>query len=446
MRPIYAMLLAVFALKAEMVDLKKSFVVINMQDVFVAHHQGTASGFVVDKKRGLVLTNLHVVMEQGRKTFRLQNHQGESAPAHILLSDTDADLAVLRVDPQFLEGMVEVKVAERSPCPGDEVFFLGNEDGRGFVSRRGHFLREKPNTGFLGLESIYLLASLCAPGSSGSPLVNDRGELIGVIALSFNIGTTGAVTLTHVRSFLNRARAQYDNPADDWMHRGFRGYGFFPMAVWALDLPPLDDFKGCDKVLQLESKLNRDDESGLEVGDIILEANGVPVKGSFLTLYDEVQKTSKDHIVLKVFRYGHTLDVQKKFDKLNAGVSRFIVYGDIDFFEMPESLLLGDMRYRVVFRERGHRVGILKSIKGQEIYTIDDLEQALSKSLWEPALWEVLADESVWPIRQIVISYAYQAPHANLRFCYKSNLNEKTGELTVQKIQPLGKEDESCSS
>ncbi|MFD1120795.1 S1C family serine protease, partial [Sphaerisporangium aureirubrum] len=138
---------------------------------------GTGSGFVIDAA-GHILTNAHVVSGGTRVTAVL--HDGRRVTARVVGSEPDDDLAVLEVD--GAPGLTPAVLGRsRDVAVGDQVLAVGSPLGlsgtvtSGIVSAVGRLVPLSNGR----LRAVQTDASI-NPGNSGGPLVNARGEVIGV--------------------------------------------------------------------------------------------------------------------------------------------------------------------------------------------------------------------------------------------------------------------------
>ncbi|HEX5999222.1 MAG TPA: trypsin-like peptidase domain-containing protein [Hyphomicrobiaceae bacterium] len=144
-----------------------------------AGQQGSGSGTIIAPD-GLVLTNNHVI--DGVAAIELALNDGRHMPARILGRDPDTDIAVLRAE--TADRLPAARIGNSKKVrQGQVAIAIGNPFGfestvtAGIVSAVGRSLRAQ--NGRLISDVIQTDAAL-NPGNSGGPLVNSRGEVIGV--------------------------------------------------------------------------------------------------------------------------------------------------------------------------------------------------------------------------------------------------------------------------
>ncbi len=139
------------------------------------------SGFVYDTK-GHIITNYHVV--SNAKTVDVTFIDGNRYTASIVGNDTLGDLAVLKIVEKLNKPIVPLSIANSSGLRvGDQVIAIGNPYGlentmtTGIVSQTGRLIQEP--SGISITDAIQTDASI-NPGNSGGPLLNPKGQVIGI--------------------------------------------------------------------------------------------------------------------------------------------------------------------------------------------------------------------------------------------------------------------------
>ncbi len=206
----------------------------------VIPNEGTGSGFFYDEA-GHIVTNHHVV--EGASEIEIILADGTRAPARVIGSDAYSDLAVLRAEGLTREQIRPLPLGTTKDLKvGMLVIAIGNPFGldrtmtTGIISALGRTL-EREDQAALG-EVIQTDAAI-NPGNSGGPLLNLRGEVIGVNTAiqspsGGSVGIGFAVPADTVARVVPEliAKGRYDHP---WL--GITAYEITPELARLLDLP-----------------------------------------------------------------------------------------------------------------------------------------------------------------------------------------------------------------
>lgn len=173
-------------------QIKAAYVAAHDGVVRVTTDSGNGTGWVYDD-RGTIVTNNHVV-EGGEDSVKIRfTDDGADVDARVLGTDVSSDLAVLRVDPDDVDKLVPLKVADSDAVEtGDPVIAIGYPLGQdqtttaGIISGVG---RQIPAQNNFQIDEVLQTDAPINPGNSGGPLLNIKGEVVGV---NSQIATTGA--------------------------------------------------------------------------------------------------------------------------------------------------------------------------------------------------------------------------------------------------------------
>ncbi|HRO42533.1 MAG TPA: serine protease [Flavipsychrobacter sp.] len=162
----------------------------NTTPVAPANFSGT--GFAISND-GYFVTNYHVT--EGADSVYIQNKEGEYFKAHLVTFDKTSDVAILKVQQsnfRFSKGEVPYTLAANKKTLGSKVFTLGYPQDE-IVYNEGYI---SSKNGFLGDSMQYRLEIPAVPGQSGAPVVDNSGNVIGLITgkESESSGTTYAVS------------------------------------------------------------------------------------------------------------------------------------------------------------------------------------------------------------------------------------------------------------
>ncbi len=154
------------------------------QNIFGQTTDSTSQGSgVFFSEEGYLLTNNHVV--EGATSVRVVLASRERVDAEIIGLDPEADLAVLKIDPNDVEELVIAKLGDTDAMRiGDWVIAIGSPLGYegsvtvGIVSAKGRSLVVEQNAP--ALHDLVQTDAVINPGNSGGPLLNLAGEVIGI--------------------------------------------------------------------------------------------------------------------------------------------------------------------------------------------------------------------------------------------------------------------------
>lgn len=160
------------------------------------------SGFFVAD--GLVATNKHVLECGGRGSVRVAG-SGRPFPVISAWRDPRHDLALVRVAGA---GVRPLSLSERWPAVGDDVYVAGNPEGLQGTFSRGIV------SGLRRAEGLLQFDAPVSPGSSGGPVVDERGRVVGVTAASVRQGQNlnFAVPAQYLPPLIARARRTAPDP------------------------------------------------------------------------------------------------------------------------------------------------------------------------------------------------------------------------------------------
>jgi S1-C subfamily serine protease len=307
-------------------NVEKSVVQITDSNEIDLFESRLGSGFVYDDN-GHIITNHHVVSGGGNRldvTFQ----DGSVYRASLIGSDPSADIAVLYVKEVSKEKLLPLSLADSSKVRvGERVAAIGNPFGlsgsmsTGIVSGVGRQIPAQEEEGFTIPDIIQTDAPI-NPGNSGGPLLNMKGEVIGINSAIFS--TTGqfagvgfavpSSTIAQVVPSLITT-GSYSHP---WL--GVAGRDMTPGLASRLGLDEPRGFLVMDVVAGSPAEkagIQRGEEDavidGISLklgGDVILAIDNNTVrKIDDILAYVEIEKSVGDDLKLTILRDGQTMEV-----------------------------------------------------------------------------------------------------------------------------------------
>jgi len=292
------------------------------------------SGFLIDPF-GLILTNSHVAF--GRQSVTVTLDDGTTLPAQLVGADPIFDLALLRIPPPSAGTLPTATPGDSDRVRvGEEVLAIGNPMGlnqtltRGIVSAINRILPETP---FSLMEPLIQTDAPINPGSSGGPLLNRCGEVIGITTAIMpeaqGIGFAIPINLAKAvfPSLLNHGRV-----IRPWL--GFHGQLVGEPLRNLLRIPLVDGL--LVEVLEPRSPA---EQAGLRGGqlEIVVAGRSVLVGGDIITSVNGVALDSPDRLsqAMRPLRVGTTIRLT---------VFRDGNYRDVEYTLPERPVLPGDIR------------------------------------------------------------------------------------------------------
>jgi len=344
--------------------------------------QTGGSGFIISLD-GYVLTNYHVVEGADKITVTLDDDRDYEA---ILVgSDEETDVALLKVDGSDLP---TVPMGDSDALrPGDWVVAIGNPlvykhtVTVGVISAKGRRLSSSSLEDFLQTDAAINF------GNSGGPLVNIRGEVVGINTAITRYDPMGravegigfAIPVNMVKDMLDALKK------DGRVARGYLG-----VTVSALDDDALHYFKqefGTEisggAQVQTVGAGTPAEEAGMEPGDVIISLNDAPVTDSKSLVHQVSKYSPGTKISLKILRNGkrNTLRVTlaDRGKSLKDGTLRSGGEERAD----PETLARLGFEVQDISPRMRMRYGISQSVEGVLILSVEPTSNAYAKGVRE---------------------------------------------------------------
>jgi Do/DeqQ family serine protease len=241
---------------------------------------GLGSGVIVDK-RGYVLTNFHVIRGADSVIVKLSSKQ--EFQGRIVGTDVKTDLAVVRFQP---DGDLRVATLGDSDTlrVGEWAIAIGNPFGLdqtvtvGVVSATG-----RAEVGIATYENFIQTDASINPGNSGGPLVNLKGEVIGINTAI--VATGQGIGFAIPANMAKRVTAQLIDRGK--VTRGWIGVSMQPLTLELAQSLGLDDTRGA--IVARIHPGSPADTAGLQPNDVIVKFGPTPVDD-----YNHLQRLSSD--------------------------------------------------------------------------------------------------------------------------------------------------------
>ena len=284
--------------------------------------EGAGSGFIIDKS-GLILTNNHVVagairIEVGLFPGSGGSEEGRSYQAQVIGRDPLTDSALIRIIEKPSADLPVATFGDSAQmAPGDWVVAIGNPFNLsqtvtiGVISAKG---RPFPMEG--RIQEMLQTDTAINPGNSGGPLLNLRGEVIGINTAILSPGSSGgnvgigfAVPINVVRELLPQ------------LQQGKVTRGRIGLRVTAVPRDALDEFGLKEPGGALVAAVEPDGpaaRAGLKPGDVIVEFGGQPVRNSDELVRMAVASQPGSTVPVRIVRAKQPMTINVKVEALET--------------------------------------------------------------------------------------------------------------------------------
>ncbi|MHC4716312.1 MAG: Do family serine endopeptidase [Planctomycetota bacterium] len=233
--------------------------------------RGLGSGVIVDAEKGYVLTNHHVVVEADDVEVVLAD--GRKLDAKIVGGDWQTDVAVVKVE---TDGLIDAPLGDSDKMEvGDWVLAIGSPEGlpqtvtAGIISAKGRKTGGRPYENFLQTDAAI------NHGNSGGPLVNMRGEVIGInSAIVSRTGVNEGIGLSIPSNMARHVMKELISSGK--VVRGYLGVKFMDVDAEVAEHLDLPHTNGVLVMRVMEG--SPADEAGMKEDDFITHIAGKEIK------------------------------------------------------------------------------------------------------------------------------------------------------------------------
>ena len=270
--------------------------------------EGMGSGTIISDK-GFILTNHHVVGEADRILVKL--FDGKEVKAKIVGTDPESDIAVIKIDGNGHSALTIGNSKEL--LVGESVIAVGNPFGLtqtvtyGIVSAKG-----RTNVGINEYENFIQTDAAINPGNSGGPLVNLRGEIVGVNSAIYS--RSGGYQGIGFAVPINMAKRVMDELIQKGsVSRGWLGVGIQDVTQDLAQAFNLENAKG--SLITGVMRNTPADKAGLQRGDVVVELNGEEVIDSRQFRNEIANAGADSDIEIKIIRNAKLMNFKIHLDE-----------------------------------------------------------------------------------------------------------------------------------
>src|SRR6266404_1838615 len=274
-----------------------------------SRQQSLGSGFIVASD-GYILTNDHAIEGADKIIVQLSNDDREY-PAKVIGKDTKIDIALIKISAENLP-ISPLGDSDRLEV-GEWVLAIGNPFGLGSTVTSGIVSAKERHIGQGPYDSFIQTDAKINPGNSGGPLINMRGEIVGINSALFsetgeNMGIGFANPIIMIKEILPQLKDKGK------VTRGWMGVMVQGVTRDIAESMGLDQTRGA-----LVSEVVKDGpaaRAGIKVGDFIIEFNGNHIKDANDLPILVARTAPGEKVRVKILRDKKELTIPVQVEKL----------------------------------------------------------------------------------------------------------------------------------
>jgi len=370
--------------------------------------RGLGSGVIVDAKNGYILTNWHVVRDADEVEVVLADKRRLSA--EWVRTDRHTDLAIIKID---ADSLVEAPLGDSDAMDvGDLVLAIGAPEGLPQTVTMGIISAKSRTTGRGGYEDFIQTDAAINHGNSGGPLVNMRGEVIGInTAIISRTGVNEGIGLAIPSNMAKNIMEQLIEKGK--VVRGYLGVRIQPVTGELARSFGLSKARGA-LVAQIAAG-GPAEKAGFQVGDIIVAINGKETE-----TVNEVRNTIAalpvgKTVPIRVLRNGQEMtlnvaiaaqpaDMERAFggyvpeqtaDLLGISVATPTpeLAEEYGYEELPEGVVITRVEADSPAEEQGLREGmVIKQVQETDVKTAEEFTEAIEAADMEKGVRLLVTD------------------------------------------------------
>jgi serine protease Do len=273
------------------------------------------SGVIIEfGGKGYVLTNLHVIRDAAASSIKIKLYDGQELHPTRIVADRETDVAIMAVSP---ENLLAARIGDSDSLEiGDFVLAVGSPFGQshsvtyGIISAKGRHGLQLGDEGIIEFQDFIQTDAAINPGNSGGPLINLRGEVVGLntaiaSASGGNEGIGFAIPINMVKFIVKQLIERGS------VSRAFLGVrldaNFGPTQAEEIGISP---FRGTR--ISLINPGSPAENAQLQVGDVVFEFDGVPIQDDNHLINVVAMTEVGKEVPVTVVRNGKHLNLRVK--------------------------------------------------------------------------------------------------------------------------------------